>query len=106
MARPIFLLGLVVAVAARSHVTPLQKVKEMLGGMAAKGKAEKHAEEVEFAEFHQLCDSTRAQKTKSIADAAAQITQLSADIDKANADAEGLAEEVAELEQEIATMQA
>merc|ERR1719460_665223 len=87
-------------------VTPLQKVIQLLNGMLAKGKAEKHAEQVEFAKFHQWCDSTRAAKTKSIAEAASQITQLEADIAKAESDAEELAAEIADLEATIAENEA
>jgi len=71
-----------------SEVTPLQKVISMLGEMLAKGKTEKHTEEVEFAEFQQWCDSTRDSTKKSIAEAEDKIVQLTADIAKADADAE------------------
>jgi len=88
--------------AQRTEVTPIQKVVELLNGMVAKGKAEKHDEEVAFAKFHQWCDSTRASTTKSIKEAAAQIEQLTADIAKAEADAEELAGDIKELEKSIA----
>jgi len=83
-------------------VTPLQKVLQMLDDMVAKGKKEKHEEEVEFAKFHEWCDNTREETTKSIAEAASQIEQLTADIAKAEADAERLAGEIADLEEGIA----
>jgi hypothetical protein len=82
-------------------VTPLQKVAEMLDGVLAKGKQEKHEEEVEFSKFHQWCDSVRAEKTKSINELDDEIMQLSADSDKAEADAETLGEEISELEKEV-----
>merc|ERR1719453_1048974 len=90
----------------RGKVTPLQKVIQMLQGMLAKGKSEKHAEEVEFAKFHQWCDSSRAALEKSIEEGAAQIVQLKADIAKAEADAESLAEEIKALEAGLAQMKA
>merc|ERR1719375_2002916 len=95
-----------VTVAESSDVTPLQKVVEMLNGMLAKGKSEKHDEQVEFAKFHQWCDSTRASLETSIEEAAAKIVQLKADIAKAESDAEVLAGEITDLEAGIAQMQA
>merc|ERR1719453_1645074 len=83
--------------AAANEVTPIQKVLQMIDGMIVKGKAEKHTEEVEFAEFQQWCDSTREATKKSIAEAAARIEQLEADIIKADADAEDAAAAAAEL---------
>jgi len=91
---------------AREDVTPIQKVIEMMDGMLAKGKKEKHDEEVEFAKFHEWCDQVRDEKTKSIAEATAQIEELAAAIDKAEADAETLTEEIAELEKEVAQLTA
>jgi len=48
------------AVAARlqqqEQVTPIQKVLEMLGEMAAKGKKEKNTEEVEFSAYKTWCE--------------------------------------------------
>merc|ERR1719181_1297010 len=78
----------------------------MMDSMVAKGKQEKHDEEVEFAKFHEWCDQVRDEKTKSIADATAQIEELAAAIDKAESDAEVLAEEISELEKEVAKNQA
>jgi len=89
-----------------AQVTPLQKVVQMLTDMNAKGKQEKHEEEVEFAAFHQWCDGVRAAKTKSIKEAEAQILQLQADIQKAEADAEALAGEVADLDASVAKAEA
>jgi len=92
--------------AAAADVTPIQKVLEMMDGMLAKGKQEKHEEEVEFTKFHEWCDQVRDEKTKSIADATAQIEELAAAIDKAESDAEVLAEEIANLEKEVAQLEA
>merc|ERR1719408_393748 len=91
----------VTVTADRANVTPIQKVVEMMDGMLAKGKKEKHEEEVEFAKFHEWCDQVRDEKTKSIAEATAQIEDLAAAIDKAESDAEVLTEEVANLEKEV-----
>lgn len=87
---------------SKADVTPLQKLIQMLDEMIGKGKAEKHTEEVEFAKFHEWCDGVKAEKTKSIAQAAAQIEQLKADIQKALSDAEVLGQEIEELEAKIA----
>jgi len=86
--------------AAKTDVTPIQKVIEMMDSMLAKGKKEKHEEEVEFTKFHEWCDQVREEKTTSIAEATAQIEELAAAIDKAESDAEVLSEEIAELETE------
>jgi DNA repair exonuclease SbcCD ATPase subunit len=92
--------------ATSADVTPIQKVIEMMDGMLAKGKKEKHEEEVEFAKFKEWCDQVRDEKTNSIAEATAQIEELAAAIDKAESDAEVLTEEIAELEKEVAKLTA
>jgi len=89
---------------AAMDVTPLQKVVQMLDGVLAKGKAEKHDEEVEFSKFHQWCDSVSGEKTASIKASADEIMQLSADADAGEADAETLGEEISELQTEIAKL--
>jgi len=86
----------------RGQVTPLQKLIEMLDGMLAKGGKEKHEEEVEFAKYQVWCDDVRSDKIKSIKEGAEQIEQLTADIAKAESDAEILTNEIAELEKTIA----
>jgi len=91
---------------AAVDVTPLQKVVEMLESVLAKGKQEKHEEEVEFSKFQQWCDNVNAEKTKSIKQLSDQIMQTSADIDAGEADAETLGEEVGELNTEIAKLKA
>merc|ERR1719408_1046896 len=101
-----FLCCLLSVASSKTDVTPIQKVLEMMDGMLAKGKKEKHEEEVEFAKFHEWCDQVRDDKTKSIAEATAQIAELAAAIDKAEADAETLTEEIAELEKEVAKLTA
>merc|ERR1719158_2829590 len=90
----------------QDRVTPIQKVIQMLGEMASKGKKEKNIEEVEFAKFKTWCEDIIADKTKNIAEAEAKITQLEADIAKAESDAELLAEEIAGHEAELAQFEA
>merc|ERR1719440_2689556 len=94
------------AISAKVDVTPIQQVIKMMDGMVARGKAEKHHEEVEFAKFHEWCNQVRDEKTQSIAEATAAIAELAAAIDKAESDAEVLAEEISELEKETAKLQA
>jgi hypothetical protein len=100
-------LGLAAESAGHSvaQVTPLQKVVTLLDGMLAKGKKEKHEEEVEFAKFQAWCDDTRFNAEKSIEEGTNQITQLEADIAKNEADAESAAQEISELEAQIASAQ-
>jgi len=86
----------------RSKVTPIQKVLEMMGDALAKGKKEKNIEEVEFTKFKSFCEDVISDTTKSIADAAAKIEQLNADILKAESDAKILGEEVDVLTAEVA----
>merc|ERR1719263_1741791 len=107
MARSAMILCLALFVGAHgADVTPIQKVIEMMDGMLAKGKSEKHEEEVEFTKFHEWCNQVRDEKTKSIEEATAQIEELAAAIDKAEADAEVLTQEIAELEKEVAKLTA
>merc|ERR1719161_2005396 len=84
-------------------VTPIQKVIQMLGEMATKGKEEKNIEEVEFAKFKTWCEDVISDTTKSIEDAAAAIEQLNADILKAESDAKLLGEEIDALTADVAS---
>jgi len=84
-------------------VTPVQKVIELLQGMAEKGKKEKHAEEVQFAAFKQFCDDTIAEKKGAIKEANDLIAVLKADIEKYGADIEQLGIEIKEHEESIAS---
>ena len=56
-ARPILkamkVIALLMCVALATEVTPVQKVIQLLNGMAEKGKSEKHAEQVQFAAYKQ-----------------------------------------------------
>merc|ERR1719421_807955 len=85
-----------------AKVTPVQKVIELLTGMLEKGKAEKHEEEIQFAAYKQWCDDTTVEKRTAIADAQDKIEHLKADIQKFAADAEQLAMEITQHNEDIA----
>eukprot|EP00746_Dinoflagellata_sp_MGD_P149027 gnl/MRDRNA2_/MRDRNA2_81130_c0_seq8.p1 gnl/MRDRNA2_/MRDRNA2_81130_c0~~gnl/MRDRNA2_/MRDRNA2_81130_c0_seq8.p1 ORF type:complete len:698 (+),score=219.08 gnl/MRDRNA2_/MRDRNA2_81130_c0_seq8:83-2095(+) len=82
-------------------VTPVQKVIEMLQGMLEKGKKEKHEEQVQFAGYKQWCDDTTEEKQKMIKEADQMIEMLNADIQKYEAEAELMTEEIAKLDEDI-----
>ena len=62
--------------AGAAAVTPVQKVIQLMEGMATKGKEEKHAEQVQFAAYKQFCDDTTVEKTRLIKEAAEKIEVL------------------------------
>jgi len=88
--------------AAKSEVTPVQKVIQLMEGMLEKGKKEKHDEQVQFASYKQFCDDTTTEKKRAIAEANEHIDKLKADIQKYTADAAALGAEVAALDDDIA----
>merc|ERR1719311_1404522 len=90
------------ALANANEVTPVQKVIQLLNGMLEKGKKEKHDEQVQFAAYKQFCDDTTTEKKRAIEEANEMIEILKADIQKYEADAEQLAKEIAEHEEDIA----
>jgi len=90
-----------VACAAGTSVTPVQKVIEMMNGMLEKGKKEKHDEQVQFAAYKQFCDDTTVEKKRAIDEANEQIDVLKADIEKYTATAAKLSKEIAEHEEDI-----
>merc|ERR1719473_2090776 len=90
-----------VACAAATEVTPVQKVIQLLQGMLEKGKKEKHEEAVQFAAYKQFCEDVTVEKTKAIKEANEMIEVLKADIQKYTADAEQLAKEIAEHKEDI-----
>jgi len=94
------LLGLV-ALAAASEVTPVQKVIQLMQGMLEQGKAEKHEEQVQFAAYKQFCDDTEVEKKRAIAEANERIDILKADISKYTADAARLTKEIAAHDEDI-----
>jgi len=85
-----------------SKVTPVQKVIELMEGMVAKGKKEKHEEAVAHAAFAQFCTDEQAAKKSAIEEANDLIAVLKADIEKGAADIEQLGIEIKEHEEEIA----
>jgi tetratricopeptide (TPR) repeat protein len=89
------------AVVLANEVTPVQKVIQLLQGMAEKGKKEKHEEQVQFAAFKQFCDDTTSEKQTAITEATSLMDQLSANIAKNEADAETLAREITQLDTDI-----
>jgi chromosome segregation ATPase len=106
---PVLVLALVTCTqgyALREGVTPVQKVIQLLQNMATKGKAMKQDEAVKFSAYKQFCDDTAVDKQRSITEANAMIEQLQADIQKAESDAEVLAQQIAELDAEIGSWEA
>merc|ERR1719230_842696 len=89
------------AYAFHAEVTPVQKVIQLLDGMLAKGKSEKHDEQVQFAAYKQFCDDTSVEKKRAIAEATETIEILQADIQKYTADAATLTKEIAEHQEDI-----
>merc|ERR1719281_2092339 len=98
---PMRSVALFVVLAVATEVTPVQKVIQLLQGMAEKGKKEKHEEQVQFAAFKQFCDDTTVEKQRAITEATALMDQLSSNIAKNEADAETLAREITQLDQDI-----
>mmetsp|Transcript_112517 Transcript_112517/g.206495 ORF Transcript_112517/g.206495 Transcript_112517/m.206495 type:complete len:669 (+) Transcript_112517:56-2062(+) len=97
----LFCAGAVVA-DARAEVTPVQKVLDLMDGMLAKGKEEKHAEQVQFAAYKQFCDDTTVEKTRDIKEAEEHIALLTANIAKYAAHAAKLTKEIAVHDEDIA----
>jgi len=83
-------------------VTPVQKVIQLMEGMSAKGKKEKHDEQVQFAAYKQFCDDTAVEKKRAIAEANEKIDMLKADIEKYTSDAAMLTKEIADHDDDIA----
>merc|ERR1719512_646051 len=83
-------------------ITPVQKVIELLQSMSAKGKKEKHEEQVQFAAYKQFCDDTSVNKKRAIAEAAEAIEVLEADIAKYISDVAQLTKEIAGHDADIA----
>jgi len=101
-AAPTALLVLIVDVALSTQVTPVQKVIQLLEGMSAKGKKEKHDEQVQFAAYKQFCDDTTVEKKRAIEEANEKIEMLKADIEKYISDAATLTQEIAGHDDDIA----
>jgi len=82
-------------------VTPVQKVIELMNGMVVKGKAEKQAEEIQFAKFKTFCEDTAGSKKKAVDEANEKIDMLKADIQEAGADAARLSVEIKEHDEDL-----
>jgi uncharacterized coiled-coil DUF342 family protein len=95
-------LPLIHAYSLGNGVTPVQKVIAMLQDMRSKGVAEKQSEQVRFAAYKQFCEDTTVEKKASIAEAAEEIEQLQADIQKAESDAANLAVDIMALDKDMA----
>jgi len=96
------LLYLITDAALAVEVTPVQKVVQLLEGMSAKGKKEKHDEQVQFAAYKQFCDDTTVEKKRAIEEANEKIDMLKADIEKYTSDAATLTKEIAGHDDDIA----
>ena len=87
--------------AGAAAVTPVQKVIQLMEGMATKGKEEKHAEQVQFAAYKQFCDDITVEKTRAIKEAEETIEILKADIQEYTATAAQLTKEIAAHDEDI-----
>eukprot|EP00397_Hematodinium_sp_SG-2012_P028310 GEMP01029797.1.p1 GENE.GEMP01029797.1~~GEMP01029797.1.p1 ORF type:complete len:666 (+),score=251.74 GEMP01029797.1:53-2050(+) len=97
---------LFVLLAVGAAVTPTQKVIQMLSDMAAKGKQEKQDEEVRMSTFQQWCGDAATDRERAIAEGNRAIEQLNADIQKAEADAAELGNQIQGLQSNIGAWQA
>jgi len=94
-------LGVAAAVSVAENVTPVQKVIQLLNGMLEKGKKERQAEQVQFSTYKQFCGDTEGEKTRAIGMADDHIEQLTAAIQKHNAEADRLMDEVKDHEDDV-----
>jgi len=99
----VVLLGACTGSSIDQGVTPIQKVIQMLGDMAAKGKKAMEEEAAMQAEYATFCKDTAWEKTTSIKTAKASIEELTADIGKADADVMVAAKEIAALTADISS---
>lgn len=86
---------------SQSEVTPVQKVIQLMEDMLAKGKKEKHDEQVQFAAYKQFCEDTSVEKKQDIKEATEKIDVLNADIEKYTATAAKLTKEIAQHDDDI-----
>merc|ERR1719335_423284 len=111
MARATVILALLAALtspaaATETKGTPVQKVIEMMNEMLAKGKAEKEAETKLFNEYAEWVDDESRETGFTIKTAKADIEELTAEAEKADADVADLTEKIAELDGQIAGWEA
>jgi len=84
-----------------STVTPVQKVIQLLNGMAEKGLNEKRDEMVQYAAFDQWCKDTDREKSDAIDEANDNIEMANSKIEKAAANVDRLSREIDTNEQDI-----
>merc|ERR1719335_1774409 len=111
MARATVILALLMglgapSLAAEEKGPPVQKVIEMMNEMLAKGKAEKEAETKLFNEYAEWVDDESRETGFTIKTAKADIEELTAEAEKADADVADLTEKIAELDGQIAGWEA
>jgi hypothetical protein len=87
--------------ASRAQVSPVGKIVEMLGSMKAKTESDLAAEKKSFEEFMNYCDDEAKAKDYAIKTGNRQIQDLKANIEEANAEASGLADDIQEIGQVI-----
>eukprot|EP00930_Biecheleria_cincta_P055299 TRINITY_DN4162_c0_g2_i1.p1 TRINITY_DN4162_c0_g2~~TRINITY_DN4162_c0_g2_i1.p1 ORF type:complete len:668 (-),score=232.75 TRINITY_DN4162_c0_g2_i1:48-2051(-) len=78
-----------------AEVTPIGKVVQMLKDMKSKGEKDMQEEQVQYAAFEQFCESTATEKQRSIDEAKDLVEVLEAKIEKGDADASKLSDEIA-----------
>merc|ERR1719407_233573 len=105
VASPMVPISAEVSTESSGSVAAVQKVIQMLGDMAAKAKDEKNKEQVAFAEFETWCKMEIPQMKKGIAKAAETIDLLNAEIAKLTTEAKVLGEEIAKLQEDVATFE-
>jgi len=98
-----FLFG---ALAVTYAVTPTQKVVQLLNDMHAKGKKEKHEEEVQFATYNQWCGDEQSRTKRQIQEAAESIELLNAGIYSHKTESQKLQREIESDDMDIAKFQA
>lgn len=77
-------------------MSPVQKVISLMNGMVEKGKTEMESEKDQFQQFVRFCENTTVEKRRSIEETNEAIELLTANIEKAAADASQLAKEIQE----------
>jgi hypothetical protein len=106
MIAPLLLVALTHGYSLKEGVTPVQKVIQMLQEMSAKGAAEKAAEEKTFVQYKQFCNEQTGAKTLAIEKGGEKIEMLIADIQKAVSDSNQCSKKIAEMDAEIAKLNA
>merc|ERR1719311_955560 len=92
--------------AAASKVTPVMKVIEMLTEMKTKAVKEMEAEQKIFKDYAEWADDRKRELGFNIKTLNSDIEELIAFIEKADNDISVLADAIAELEAEIASLEA